>query len=87
MKNKYLYSRLVYSMAYVCAVAIFAFSRIGIPNDVLIAFALTCLVTGGWINASKDDDERQPIENEPPEKMSTISEEMEEARALEEAEK
>jgi hypothetical protein len=80
--NTRLYSRFVYSMAYVCAVAILAFSRLGIPNDLLIAFAIACLVAGGFINSGKETDR----EHELNEKMTTLKQEMAEARRMAEAE-
>jgi hypothetical protein len=86
MKNKYLYSRLVYSMAYVCAVAILAFAALGLPNELLIAFAIACLVTGGFINTSKDEAEVEKKEPEEKEVLTTIDEEMEEAEKQAQAE-
>jgi hypothetical protein len=84
MKNKHLYSRLVYSMAYVCAVAILVFSYLGIPNDLLIAFAIACLVAGGYLNAGKPPSkERSDTE----ERLTTLEDEMREARQVEAAER
>jgi hypothetical protein len=78
MKNKYLYTRLVYSMAYVCAVAILVFSYLGIPNDLLIAFAVACLVAGGYLNMSSGTLKEAPREVKV--RLTTIDEEMREAR-------
>ena len=78
MKNRYLYTRLVYSMAYVCAVAILIFSYLGIPNDLLIAFAVACLVAGGYMNVSSRNLKDAPREVK--QKLTTIDEEMREAR-------
>ncbi|MBN2202706.1 MAG: hypothetical protein JW700_00770 [Candidatus Aenigmarchaeota archaeon] len=84
MKHRYLYSKLMYSMAYVCAVAILAFSYMGIPNDLLIAFAIACLVTGGYLTSM-----RQTISESPKRKikLTTLEEEMREARRLEAAQR
>ena len=85
--NRRLYSRLVYSMAYVCAVAIFAFSVAGIPNDLLIAFAVACLVAGGFINSGGENEHHiQPLKDEE-ERLTTLRDEMRQAREMEEIEK
>jgi uncharacterized membrane protein len=78
MRNKYLYTRLVYSMAYVCAVAILVFSYLGIPNDLLIAFAVACLVAGGYLNMNTSTLKKAPRETRT--RLTTIDEEMREAR-------
>lgn len=83
MKNRFLYSRLVYSMAYVCSAAILIFTAIDIPNDLLISFAVACLVAGGFINAQKDDEPKpQPKKT----KLTTFEQEMREARKMAQAE-
>jgi uncharacterized membrane protein len=78
MRNKYLYTRLVYSMAYVSAVAILVFSYLGIPNDLLIAFAVACLVAGGYLNMSNSTLKKAPRDVKV--RLTTIDEEMREAR-------
>ena len=82
MKNKYLYSRLVYSMAYVCAVAILVFSYLWIPNDLLVAFAIACLVAGGYLNTGA----KPNGQHAPKEKLTTLDDEMAEAKKLADAE-
>ena len=84
MRNRYLYSRLVYSMAYVCSAFILIFAALGIPNDLLIAFAIACLVAGGFINTQKDDAPRSV----PARKMkyTTFEQEMREARKMAQSE-
>ncbi|MFH0929071.1 MAG: hypothetical protein V1818_01795 [Candidatus Aenigmatarchaeota archaeon] len=84
MKNRYLYSRMMYSMAYVCAVAILVFAYMGIPNDLLIAFAIACLVTGGYLSADRDKRDDIPKHKV---KLTTLDEEMKEARHLAAVEK
>jgi hypothetical protein len=84
--NRRLYSRLVYSMAYVCAVAIFAFSVAGIPNDLLIAFAVACLVAGGFINSGREDEQQIQPQKDEEERLTTINDEMREARMMAQAE-
>jgi hypothetical protein len=79
MKHRYLYSRLMYSMAYVCAVAILAFAYMGIPNDLIIAFAIACLVTGGYLTAVGEATIERPKRKV---KLTTLEEEMREARRL-----
>lgn len=84
MKHRYLYSRMMYSMAYVCAVAILLFAYMGIPNDFLIAFAIACLVTAGYLTSV-----RQTISDSPKRKikLTTLEEEMREARRIEACQK
>jgi hypothetical protein len=83
MRNKYLYMRLVYSMAYVCAAAIFPLAYLGIPNDLLIAFAIACLVAGGFVNTIKDPEERPRARKK--RSTTTFEQEMREARNVERA--
>lgn len=80
MRNKYLYTRLVYSMAYISAVAILVFSYLGIPNDLLIAFAIACVVAGGYLNMGSSTIKQAPKETRI--RLTTIDEEMQEARRL-----
>jgi membrane protein implicated in regulation of membrane protease activity len=82
--NKYLYSRMMYSMAYVCAVAILAFAYLGIPNDLLIAFAIACLVAGGYLSASGGT---RVAYRSKKERLTSLEEEMKEARRLAATEK
>ncbi len=56
MKHRVLYCRMMYSMAYVFAVAIVVFSYIGIPTDAPIALAIACLVAGGFLSMKSDKD-------------------------------
>lgn len=79
MKNRYLYSKMMYSMAYVCAVAILVFAYMGIPNDLLIAFAIACLVTGGYLSALREASSERPKGKM---KLTTLEEEMKEARRM-----
>ena len=83
MKHRYLYARMMYSMAYICAVAIVGFAYLEIPNDLLISFAIACLVTGGYLSISKDAPEAEPVKEED---LTTLEDEMEEARELEDIE-
>ena len=85
MRNRYLYTRLVYSMAYICAVAILALSYLGVPNDFLIAFAITCLVAGGYLNMGSSTIRDAPKETR--ERLTTIDEEMREARRAEQSQR
>ena len=85
MRNRYLYSRLVYSMAYVSAIAILLFSYLGIPNDLMIAFAVACLVTGGYLNMNSSTLKQAPRDVKI--RLTTIDEEMREARRLAATEK
>lgn len=85
MTNRYLYTRLVYSMAYVSAIAILLFSYLGIPNDLLIAFAVACLVAGGYLNMNTSTLKQAPRDVKT--RLTTIDEEMCEARRLAASEK
>lgn len=85
MKNKYLYTRLVYIMAYICAVSILLFSYLGIPNDLLIAFGIACLVAGGYLNMSSGTLKEAPKDVKV--RLTSIDEEMREARKLASREK
>lgn len=83
MKHRYLYARMMYSMAYISAVSVVGFAYLKIPNDFLIAFALTCLVTGGYLSIGKDEPKQEPVQEED---LTSLDEEMEEARELEASE-
>jgi hypothetical protein len=82
MKHRALYCRMMYSMAYVFAAAIVAFSALGIPNDMMISLAISCLVAAGFLSIRSDEQGKKF----PNVKMTTIDEELEEARKAAEKE-
>jgi hypothetical protein len=77
MKHRKLYCRMMYSMAYVFAVAIVAFSYLGIPNSIMISLAITCLVAGGFLSIRGGEHEEEKLQT------TTLEEEMNSAREAE----
>jgi hypothetical protein len=74
MKHRKLYCRMMYSMAYVCALAIVAFAYLGIPNSILISLAVALLVAGGFLSIGSDEHKVEDVQT------TTLEEEMETAR-------
>ena len=84
MKRREMYCRMMYSMAYISAMAIVVFEFLEIPNTIMIALSISFLVAAGFlsINRSAEGDSiipRDILMEGPTGPLTTIDEEFADA--------